>query len=77
MLLVMALISEVSLACKRPVQAQPSRQSWLLRTCFSENLLRKIVGFFPKKSTRTVFSLVYLLYTSLNSGTSAPEKGCG
>lgn len=63
----MALISEVSLACKWPVQAQPSRQSWLLRTCFSENSLRKIVGFFHEESIRTVFSLVYLTYTSLNS----------
>lgn len=73
----MALISEVSLACKWPVQAQPSRQSWLLRTCFSENSLRKIVGFFHEESIRTVFSLVYLMYTSLNSGPSPPEKDCG
>lgn len=61
------------LACKWTVQAQLSRQSWLLRTYFSENSLRKIMGVFHKKINQ---NCVYLLYTSLNSGPFPPEKVC-
>lgn len=53
----MALSSEVPLTCKWPLQTQTSRQSWLLRICFSENSLRKIVGFFHKNQPELCFPL--------------------